>query len=56
VLTLAAFSPDLFGWKFVGDLAPLGGTLRVERNGAEVSGLRLNTLRTRHLYFQRIGD
>jgi CubicO group peptidase (beta-lactamase class C family) len=56
VLTLTAFSADLFGWKFVGDLAPLGGTLRVERAGTEVSGLRLNTLRTRHMHLQRIGD
>jgi CubicO group peptidase (beta-lactamase class C family) len=59
VLALTAFSPDLFGWKFVGDLAPLGGTLRVERDerdGGAVSGLRLNTLRTRHLHFQRLGD
>jgi CubicO group peptidase (beta-lactamase class C family) len=56
VLTLTAFSTDLFGWKFVGDLAPLGGTLRVERAGTEVSGLRLNTLRTRHMHLQRIGD
>jgi CubicO group peptidase (beta-lactamase class C family) len=56
VLTLTAYSRDLFGWKFVGDLAPLGGTLHVERNGTDVTGLRLNTLRTRHLHFQRIGD
>jgi CubicO group peptidase (beta-lactamase class C family) len=56
VLSLTAFSHDLFGWKFAGDLAPLGGTLRVERDGAKVSALRLNTLRTRHLHFQRIGD
>ena len=56
VLTLTAFSADLFGWKFVGELAPLGGTLTIERDGDAVSGLRLNTLRTRHLYFQRIGD
>ena len=56
VLALSAYSTDLFGWKFAGDLAPLGGTLCVERDGAGICGLRLHTLRTRHLHFQRIGD
>ncbi|NGZ86175.1 serine hydrolase domain-containing protein [Duganella aceris] len=56
VLDLTPYSAELFGWKFVGDLAPLGGTLRVERDGGTVTGVRLNTLRTRHMYLQRIGS
>jgi CubicO group peptidase (beta-lactamase class C family) len=56
VLTLTAYAADLFGWKFVGDLAPLGGTVSIERDGGELRGLRLNTLRTRHLHFHRTGD
>jgi D-aminopeptidase len=54
VLRLTAYSADIFGWQFTGPLAALGGTLHVERNGDRVSGLRLNTLRTRHMHFQRI--
>jgi len=52
VLRLTPFADDLFGWKFGGELAPLGGTLRVEDNG----DLRLNTLRTRRLRLARIED
>ena len=56
VLTLSAYSPDVFGWKFGGELAALGGTLHVERRAGKVSGLRLNTLRTRHMQLQRLDD
>ena len=55
VLRLTAYSDNIFGWQFTGELAALGGTLNVERSGGQVSGLRLNTLRTRHLHFERIG-
>jgi CubicO group peptidase (beta-lactamase class C family) len=55
LLELTPFADDLFGFKFTGELAPLGGTVRVERTGAEVTGLTMNTLRTRHLYLQRTG-
>lgn len=55
-MALTPLSSGLFGWTFVGDLAPLGGTLAVERDGETVTGLRLNTLRTRHMHLQRIGD
>jgi D-aminopeptidase len=54
LLELTPYSADVFGWKFTGDLAPLGGTLHVERSGDRVTGLRLNTLRTRHMHLQRI--
>jgi len=56
VLTLSAYSHDVFGWAYTGQLAPLGGTLHVERNAGRVSGLRLNSLRTRHLHLERIDD
>lgn len=55
VLELTPFADDLFGFKFTGDLAPLGGTVRVERSGGKVTGLTMNTLRTRQLYLQRTG-
>ncbi|MDN3922132.1 serine hydrolase domain-containing protein [Roseateles violae] len=56
-LTLKPLSDELFAWNFGGQLAALGGTLRVERDEAgQVSGLRFNTLRTRNLHFQRIAD
>ena len=47
-LILQALSTDLFGWKFSGALAALGGTLRIGQDG-----LRLDTLRTRRLHFVR---
>lgn len=56
LLTLSALSNDLFGWKLTGELAALGGTLNVERSSGKVTGLRLNTFRTRHMYFQRSDD
>ena len=56
LLVLAPLSMDLFKWNFTGELAALGGTLHVEREGGAVTSLRLNTLRTRHLLFQRIGS
>lgn len=56
VLHLTPLSDTLFAWKFGGELAPLGGTLCVERRSDRVGGLRINTLRTRHLHFERIGD
>jgi D-aminopeptidase len=56
LLTLKALSNDLFGWKLTGELAALGGTLNVERSAGKVAGLRLNTFRTRHMYFQRLDD
>lgn len=56
VLDLTPLSGDVFGWKYGGDLAPLGGTLVVERAGGRVPGVRLHTLRTRHMHLQRIED
>lgn len=56
VLTLTAYSHDVFGWAYTGQLAPLGGTLHVERENGRISGLRLNSLRTRHLHLERIDD
>lgn len=54
VLALVAYSDTVFGWKFGGQLAGLGGTLQVERHDGRVSALRLNTLRTRRMRLERI--
>lgn len=56
VLTLTPYSHDVFGWNYTGQLAPLGGTLHVESGASRVSGLRLNSLRTRNLHLERIDD
>ncbi len=56
VLNLKACSDDVFCWNYLGEYAALGGTLCVERDGEAVRALRLNTLRTRHMRFERIGD
>ena len=56
LLTLKPLSADVFAWNFSGQLAALGGTLHVERSEGTVSGLRLNTLRTRHMHLQRVND
>jgi CubicO group peptidase (beta-lactamase class C family) len=54
ILRLSAWGDDIFGWQFTGELAALGGTMHIERSGGKVSGLRLNTLRTRHMHFERL--
>ena len=56
LFVLKPLSSELFAWNFSGELAALGGTLHVEREGGRVTGLRMNTLRTRHLHFQRRDD
>jgi hypothetical protein len=56
VLNLKACSDGVFYWNYVGEYAALGGTLSVERDASAVTALRLNTLRTRHLRFERIGE
>ncbi|MGB9990099.1 serine hydrolase domain-containing protein [Massilia sp. SM-13] len=56
LLALTPYSHEIFGWAYTGQLAPLGGTLHVERAGGKVSGLRMNSLRTRHLHLERIED
>lgn len=54
-LRLVPYGCDVFGWHYTaGFLAGMGGTLKVQRGEGRVSGLRLNTLRTRHLHFQRL--
>lgn len=53
LVVLKPLSADLFAWNFTGEMAALGGTLAVEREEGRVTGLRMNTLRTRHMHFQR---
>jgi hypothetical protein len=56
VLRLTPWAPDLFAWNPDGPLAAMGGTLAVARHQGRPGGLRLHTLRTRHLHFQRLDD
>lgn len=56
LLTLKAHSADVFAWNFTGQLAQLGGSLTVQLDSGKVSGLRFNSLRTRHMHFRRIAD
>ena len=51
-LTLKPLSDTLFTWNFTGQLAALGGVAHLQPDG----DLRLHTLRTRHLRFQRIAE
>ncbi|WP_229491478.1 serine hydrolase [Massilia sp. HP4] len=51
-IQLEALGDDVFGWQMEGDL-PLRGALRVERRNGRVAGLRMDTMRTRHLLLER---
>jgi hypothetical protein len=46
----------VFAWNFTGQLEKLGGTFHVERKDGKVAVLRFNTLRTRHVRFERLDD
>lgn len=56
VVDVTPLSRDVLVWTFGGELAPLGGSLHVTRRDAQGRALelRLNTLRTRHMGFERI--
>lgn len=54
-MTLEAFSPDVFGWKITDPLLPLTGLMSVRRDGGAVTGFCLDTTRTRHMAFDRVG-
>jgi CubicO group peptidase (beta-lactamase class C family) len=56
LLTVKVLSADVFSWNFTGQLDKLGGTFHVERKNGKVDGLRFNTLRTRHVRFERLPD
>ena len=57
-LGLEAFSHDVFGWRELDPAQPQArtGVLRVQGRAGRVAGLRLDTLRTRHLWFERLDD
>jgi CubicO group peptidase (beta-lactamase class C family) len=55
-LTVKALSDDVFAWNFTGQLEKLGGIFHVERSQGRVKALRFNTLRTRHVRFERLDD
>ena len=55
-MELEAWSADVFGWAIAGTTLPLRGLLSVERDGAgRVQAFRLDTPRTRHMRFERVG-
>ena len=53
VLALEAFSADVFGWKAADAMLPLTGVLSVERAAGQIVGFRVDTPRTRHVWFER---
>jgi D-aminopeptidase len=54
-LTLEAFSDDVFGWQASDPSMPLRSLLNVDRReGGKVASLRVSTLRSRHVRFERI--
>ena len=50
---LEAFSADVFGWKATDETLPLRGVLTVERVAGQVAGFRVDTSRSRHIWFER---
>ena len=52
-LSLEALSGDVFSWKAVDEMLPLRGVLTVERDSAEITGFRIDTSRSRHIWFER---
>ncbi|TDP73025.1 serine hydrolase domain-containing protein [Roseateles toxinivorans] len=57
-IALEAFSAEVFGWKDLDPAQQNGGmgALSVERREGRVMGFRLNTSRTRHMWFERQAD
>jgi CubicO group peptidase (beta-lactamase class C family) len=56
LMTLEAFSDRVFGVRFSGEHPPMCGVLTVEWSPEGVTGLRVNTPRTRNLRFERVTD
>ena len=56
VITLEPFSADVFGWKSADAMLPLTGVLSVERADGRIVGFRVDTPRTRHVWFERCND
>lgn len=52
-MSLEPLAADLFGWQMEAADLPLRGLLRVERADGRVRGLRIDTMRTRHLLLER---
>ena len=55
-MLLEPFSNDSFGWKIPDAMLPLRGSLTVDRKGGRVKGLRIDTSRSRHIWFERLED
>jgi CubicO group peptidase (beta-lactamase class C family) len=56
LMELEPFSNDVFGWKVPDAMLPLRGSLSVERKGGTVKGFRIDTSRSRHVWFERLAD
>lgn len=54
--TLEAFSDDVFGWHMEAPELPLRGVLTLERKDGDIVGFRIDTMRTRHMLFERLGS
>jgi D-aminopeptidase len=53
-IKLEALADDVFGWQMDGLDLPLRGVLSVERMQGRVTGLRMDTMRTRHMLLERV--
>lgn len=54
-MTLASFDEDVLGWHMEAPEMPLRGIMHVVREGGEVVSLAVDTMRTRHMAFHRVG-
>ena len=54
IAVLTAYSNDVLGWQIQGAELPLRGVMSLERVGGKLTAFKLDTLRTRHLRFERI--
>ncbi len=58
LIALKAFSSEVFGCDEIdpSSLQPRSAVLRVERHGDRITGFRIDTPRTRHLWFARLAN
>jgi len=56
LLTVEAFSADVFGAQGIVPFPPFGVSLTVEREQGKVTALRVDSWRTRRMLFERVGD
>jgi len=56
VMTLEPFTADVFGWSCADPNLPIRGVFNAEREGDRVARFFLDTVRSRHIRFDRVGD